>query len=269
MNPESEKLSRDLEAQRSKHEPVRHQVSDAPSTVAVQPERPRDESESSAVVRGGSSERFRLTPDEVAGLRGQFPGPEKLERAKPLEATPENANSASTWLRADRAQLTPDEIAKLREASSRATAPLEGGDRDAQRSKYQKFQKELQSGSIEFKERAERYVQARDILAPKEYRDFWSHHGNTRETYDSMAEGYRAIRDQMGHGKSLDELRVDKNLRPAIEFWWSKHDPVSLYHYQGNYIADSGFHRIALAQALDLGEIPAEVIEAQLREVQK
>jgi len=138
---------------------------------------------------------------------------------------------------------------------------------------YNDFRQQHRDGNVRFMPAREVYVNEGDIMSPEHtdaewdqrQANFWTHHGNTFEGYNEMADKFRLIQSHLAKGKTLDELRLDESMRPAIEFWWSKSEPVKLYKYKGSYWVDSGFHRVTLAKNHHLGAIPAMVTEAELK----
>lgn len=138
---------------------------------------------------------------------------------------------------------------------------------------YRNYMDQVLLKNIEFKEASEKYVKIVDIRALEngdhEWNDdnehFWRHHGNAPEFYDSMPSKYRAVRERLAGGETLEHLKLDEELRPGVEFWWSKSDPVRLTHFQGSYFVEQGFHRVTLAKRESLGEIPCSVAEACLK----
>lgn len=138
---------------------------------------------------------------------------------------------------------------------------------------YRNYMAQVLSKNIEFKEAGEKYVNIVHIRTLEngdhEWNDdnehFWRHHGNPPEFYDSMPVKYRVIRERLAAGETLEDLKLDEELRPAVEFWWSKSDPVRLTHFQDSYFVEQGFHRVTLAKREGLGEIPCSVVEACLK----
>jgi hypothetical protein len=113
-----------------------------------------------------------------------------------------------------------------------------------------------------------------DIMAldsgAKEWNDnnekFWQHHGNSPEFYQSMAQQYPLLRKRVASGESIEELKLDPELRTAVEFWWSKSDPVKLMHFRDSYFVESGFHRLVLARQKGFADIPCIVTEARRKD---
>lgn len=135
---------------------------------------------------------------------------------------------------------------------------------------YYEFRDQFHRDNIHFTGSTTEYVDDTHIISPEAIdtkwdqrkEDFWNHHGNSFDDYNRMAEKYRIIQQELAHGKTLDELRLNQDLRSAVDFWWSKSEPVKLIKYKDTYWVDSGFHRVTLAKNNHLGAIPAEVAEA-------
>ncbi|MGD0885375.1 MAG: hypothetical protein ABSA46_10990 [Thermodesulfovibrionales bacterium] len=123
------------------------------------------------------------------------------------------------------------------------------------------------------KKSALKYVSVDDILPiyyarpdwNENIQGFWRHHSKTRKEYDAMAEKYSLIRNKLKEGASLIDLGKNRELSPAINFWWGKECPVYLVKFRDSYFVIDGHHRIALAMQHKLGEIPAAVCEATLK----
>jgi hypothetical protein len=138
---------------------------------------------------------------------------------------------------------------------------------------YLLYREQALARNIQFSEGGEKYVNVGDIRGienegygwDESNEDFWHHHGNPPEFYHSMPQKYRELRERLAGGESLDELRVDDDLRLAVEFWWSKSDLLRVTHFQDSYFVEQGFHRVALAKRENLGEIPCSVVEASLK----
>jgi hypothetical protein len=139
---------------------------------------------------------------------------------------------------------------------------------------YREYKEQLRLANIKFgKESTLKYVVVDDILPISYSRpawnektpNFWCHHSRTPEDYDDLARKYQKIQAKIKEGTSLRALKWDKDLRLAIDRWWSKGDPVSLVRFKRSYFVVSGLHRVALAMKHNLSEIPAVVSEARLK----
>ncbi|MGO9613903.1 MAG: hypothetical protein ACLPX5_12825 [Dissulfurispiraceae bacterium] len=139
---------------------------------------------------------------------------------------------------------------------------------------YLDYKEQTCSSNVTFgKESTLEYVAVGDIL-PIVYShpywnennpNFWYHHAKAPEDYDDLARKYQVIRTKMEEGASLNSLAAHKDLRLAIDCWWSKRDPVRLVKFKSSYFVVSGLHRVALAMKHNLTEIPAVVSEARLK----
>jgi hypothetical protein len=146
------------------------------------------------------------------------------------------------------------------------------------RQNHHEFMAQFLARNIEFKTTGRTYVDAHDIMSLQEgnsdwneaHPDFWSHHGNSPEFYDSMASAYPLLRDRLAQGESADEIKKDSISKTAFEFWWGTSDQVKVTKFKDSYFIDeAGFHRVALAKKNGLGEIPCLVTEASLKEPQE
>jgi hypothetical protein len=126
-------------------------------------------------------------------------------------------------------------------------------------------------GNITFAEPQDEMVDARRIAPPRVTRPdhcadtpgFWNEHGRSAQEYFQVGRKYRDIRVRLNDGASLENLRKDNELGDAANFWYRNDDHVQLEEYKGRYFVDAGFHRVELAQRLELGEIPAKVRHAR------
>ena len=139
---------------------------------------------------------------------------------------------------------------------------------------YREYKDHNRLSNVKFgKESALKYVAVGNIL-PIVYShpdwnentpNFWYHHSRTPEDYDNFARKYQVVRTKMTEGASLHSLSKHKDLRLAIDRWWSKTEPVRLVRFKSSYFVVSGLHRVALAMKHSLIEIPAVVSEAGLK----
>jgi hypothetical protein len=143
---------------------------------------------------------------------------------------------------------------------------------------HQEFMAQFLGRNIEFKKTGRTYVEPSDIMALQDgdsewnegHPDFWSHHGNPPEFYDSMAREYPSLRERLARGESAEELKHDPESKTAFEFWWASQIKSKLQNSKGSYFVDeAGFHRVALAKKNGLGEIPCLVTEASLKSPQE
>ncbi|MFY9619767.1 MAG: hypothetical protein WAQ99_08130 [Pyrinomonadaceae bacterium] len=139
---------------------------------------------------------------------------------------------------------------------------------------YLEFMAQFLERNIEFKETGRTFVDASDIMTLKDgdnewnegHEDFWRHHGNAPEFYDSMAREYPLLRERLAAGESVEQLKLDPKSKTAAEFWWSTSDQIKLTKFKDSYfVEEAGFHRVALAKKNSLGEIPCLVKEATLK----
>jgi len=171
---------------------------------------------------------------------------------------------------ADGSTVVPNDFSSLTAEDPSRSATTAG---NVHINNFNEFGKEFQAGNIQFMGVSEEYVNEADILSPEQtdkewdqrQSNFWNHHGNTHEIYRNLAEKYRTIQQELAQGKSLDDLKLDEDMRPAVEFWWSNTEPVKLSKYKGTYWVDAGFHRVTLAKNYHLGAIPAKVTETALK----
>jgi hypothetical protein len=210
------------------------------------------------------------SPDEVAYVRRDKLG-ETLaaKNHREVSTTHERAYGER---QTEHASLTADEIADIRRDSAKETSSsLEKQIEDRHQKNYQEFMDQFSSKNIEFKSSTHEYVKVVDTKSLETsatewnegQREFWRHHGNNREFYDSMVEKYPTIKEQLDKGKPLEELKLNPELQKAIEFWWSKTDPVKFTQYKDSYFVEQGFHRVTLAKEHRFDEIPAVVNKAQ------
>lgn len=167
-----------------------------------------------------------------------------------------------------------NEIASLRATKEEERQRLEfSRKQELHKAAHHDYLEKVVANEIERGQPSDMYVNSDDILSPnlvdegwdEGKPDFWYHHGNTPESYNAAAERYAEIRQRLGRGETLESIKSDQNLRSAVEFWWSKEEPVKLTKYQDTYIVEAGYHRSLLAQNHCLGEIPATVTEARLK----
>ena len=96
---------------------------------------------------------------------------------------------------------------------------------------------------------------------------FWSHHGNTREFYESMAAVYPSLRQIIIDEHKLETLRDDPKLQVAVNFWWSKSDPIKITKFRDSYFVEQGHHRISLAKRYGFEDVPCDITEAAPKSV--
>jgi hypothetical protein len=138
---------------------------------------------------------------------------------------------------------------------------------------FREFMKHFYLRNLEFKDLGQQYVDVKNVMALNRGGDdwsedqpkFWGHHGNSPESYDSMAKEYPILKKRLAGGETLDQLKSDQAVRPAAEFWWSRSDPINVTKFRDSYFVDQGFHRVTLAKNNNLGEVPCHVTEARLK----
>jgi hypothetical protein len=139
---------------------------------------------------------------------------------------------------------------------------------------HRDFMEQFSQHNIELKDSGQQYVAVGDLMALKSGADewneqherFWCHHGNPPEFYQSMAQQYPILRERLASGKSLEELKLDPDLKTAVEFWYSEADRVKVIHFRDSYFVDSGFHRVVLARQQGFADIFCIVSEARLKD---
>lgn len=91
-------------------------------------------------------------------------------------------------------------------------------------------------------------------------KNFWNHHGNTKEDYIKLAEKIPDVQYALDQGKTLDEIKKDPELRDTAYAYFDPKNMVKVEQQEdGTYsFADDGRHRIAAAQELGY-KIPVEV----------
>ena len=91
-------------------------------------------------------------------------------------------------------------------------------------------------------------------------KNFWNHHGNTKEDYIQLAEKIPDVQYALDQGKTLDEIKRDPELRDTAYAYFDPKNMVKVEQQaDGSYsFADDGRHRIAAAQELGY-KIPVEV----------
>lgn len=224
--------------------------------------RQRVEAKRAAEIRGSAEHQSKMNSNQEALIKN-------------IKETPESEKRDWVKSQMDRVRrLTPDEISRMRRDSAKETSiSLEKQRGDRHQKNYQEFMDQFSSKNIEFKSSTHEDVKIANIkpleTSTTEWnegqREFWHHHGNNREFYDSMAEKYPAIKEQLNRGRTLEDLKQNPELRQAVEFWWSKTDPVNLTQYKESYFVEQGFHRVTLATEHGFDDIPAAVTKAQLK----
>lgn len=130
---------------------------------------------------------------------------------------------------------------------------------------HQELLKRSTNSELSFSEPKDEMINVRRIAPPRitdpghnsDTPEFWYEHGRSPQEYLDAGEKYRTIRTRLNEGASFEDLKRDKDLGGAVNFWYG--DPVRVEGYKGRYFADDGIHRVELAQRLGLGEIPAKV----------
>ncbi|KUG26047.1 hypothetical protein ASZ90_004121 [hydrocarbon metagenome] len=197
----------------------------------------------------------------------------ELRRSKTQEVS-ESEKRAYVKKQLEGARLTPKEIAEKRRL--RTPELLENANSEKERrhiENYREYKNLWESNKIEWGEPVKKNVNGRDIVSPEltdpqwsaKNEKFWSHHAKTFEEYRSYAEKLPQIKEQLSHGKKIEEIKLDKELGASANFWYSER-PIKLTQYKDSLIVtESGFHRATLAKMYDLNDVPTEIKEAYIK----
>ena len=121
-------------------------------------------------------------------------------------------------------------------------------------------------------------MDAKDIdmeFAPgMDRKDFWNHHGNTKEDYVKLMGRLNKVYDALASGKTVDELmsfqNQDRELRDTTYSFFSKERAVTVERLEDGKIhfAGDGRHRIMMAQELGMA-IPVRMTYDELAKKQE
>jgi hypothetical protein len=205
----------------------------------------------------------RLERDHEAGFSHATRG----ERSDKRDAAGDRYEAGE----AERGPRQLHEMARLR--AERETERLEEErHQDRHERNYHEMIEKTARGEIEFDAPQQAYVKVNDILSPEragewtkqDRPEFWNAHGNSEQFYRQMAEKYPEVKERIGLGETLEQLKTDEKIRVAAEFWYGKEHLVDLDKYQDSYfIGRGGHHRYLLGRKFRLGEIPAQVRAAR------
>ena len=197
----------------------------------------------------------------------------ELRRSKTQEVS-ESEKRAYVKRQLEGARLTPNETAEKRRLRTPET--LENVNSQAEKThldNYREYKNLCKSNRIEWDDHpVQKNVNGLDIVPIEQVRpdwnakseDFWQFHGHTKEEYQSHAEKFPQIKEQLSQGKKIEEIKLDMELGSAAKFWYSE-QPMKLTQYKYSLITESGFHRATLAKMYDLNDVPAEVQETHIK----
>lgn len=211
----------------------------------------------------------------------------KLENQKRLEANKiaelrssktqevsESEKRAYVKKQLEGAHLAPNEIAEKRKLLTPEALENTNSEKEKKHiENYREYKSLWESKKIELVAPVQKNVNGCDIVPGELVRpdwntnseDFWEHHGHTRKEYQSHAENFPKIQEQLSQGKKIEVIKLDNELGSSANFWYSER-PMKLTKYKDSLIVtESGFHRATLAKMYDLNDVPSEVKEAHIK----
>jgi len=139
-------------------------------------------------------------------------------------------------------------------------------DHEDQNARYEEFRDKFENGELEQetlpKDQPLEWIQASEVCGVMgkddvDSKEFWSHHGETRDRFGELITGGGEIKSRLDNGEDLDQILQDERLRKC----WSAlaGNPIRVSEYNGSYIFDGdGRHRLRMADGLGL-PVPVKI----------
>jgi hypothetical protein len=136
---------------------------------------------------------------------------------------------------------------------------------------YNEYYQLFCENKIELDAPVQEKIDGRDIVPKDAVRsnqdnnEFWNHRTNKFGDYKEFAEKLPHVQEQLEQGKSIEEIKQDKELGTAAKFWYHEKRMEAIEYKDSLIVDNSGFHRAELARMYELEDVPAEVKRARVK----